>query len=250
MSILCYHAVDPRWESPMAVTPREWAEQARWLARHRTVVPLAEATARLDRRGRLPRGMVALTFDDGFASLYDEMFPVLRRYGLPATVFLVAQTLSAQGRPVDWVDTAPEWPLATLTVDQVLEMQDAGVDFQSHSWAHQDLTTLDDAELRRDLADSRDVLESLLGRPVRQLCYPRGRHDSRVQDAARRTGHTHAYALPERPEPPGDFAIPRVGVHRGNSLRVVRVKDHRAYLPVRTSRAYDAARALRRRLPA
>lgn len=247
MSILCYHAVEDGWRSPMAVPPAAFDGQAAWLTRSRTVLPLADVVDRLDRHGRPPRGVSTLTFDDGFASLYDSAWPLLRRHGLPATVFLVAQTLTPGGQTVDWVDTPPaDRPLVTLTVDQVLEMQESGVDFQSHSWSHRDLTTLEPAELARDLGDSRQLLEDLLGRPVRHLAYPRGRHDARVRDAAGRAGYTHAYALPEHRERPGRYAVPRVGVHYGNSLRVVKAKDDPAYLRVRTSRAWSTARRFRR----
>jgi len=236
MTILCYHSVESGWNSPLAVEPDDFAWQTGWLRQARRVLPLATALDRLDRSGRLPRGEVALTFDDGFAALYDEVLPVLRREQLPATVFLVAQTLTPQGQPVDWVDTPGEKPLETLTLDQVLEMQDAGVDFQSHSWAHLDLTQLSEAECVRDLTESRELLSDLLGRPVTTMAYPRGRHAPHVRRAAARAGYTHAFALPEQAEQPSEYAVPRVGIFHGNSPLTVRVKSARSYLPARTSR--------------
>jgi peptidoglycan/xylan/chitin deacetylase (PgdA/CDA1 family) len=235
MTILCYHSVEPDWESPLAVEPDAFASQAAWLRRRRRVLPVAEALQRLDARGRLPRGETVLTFDDGFAGVFDHAFPVLLRHRLPATMFLVAQTLTAEGRPVDWVRTPPGKPLRTLTRDQVLEMQDAGVDFQSHSWAHHDLIDLTVAECVRDLRESRELLSELLGRPVRLLAYPRGLHDSRVRDAAARAGYTHAFALPERAEQVDAYAIPRVGIYRGNGPLTVRIKAARPYARLRAS---------------
>jgi peptidoglycan/xylan/chitin deacetylase (PgdA/CDA1 family) len=236
----------------MAVEPEAFAAHAAWLGRHRQVLPLPAALPRLDRTGRLPRGTAALTFDDGFAALREHVLPVLLRERLPATVFLVAQTLTPGGRPVDWVDTPGTEPLRTLTLDQVLEMQDAGVAFQSHSWAHSDLTALSEEACERDLRDSRELLSDLLGRPVTLLAYPRGRHSNRVHRSAERAGYTHAFTLPDRPERPGPYAIPRVGLHRGNGPWVLRVKAARPYLPLRTSgrtarvasRATRAVRAL------
>jgi peptidoglycan/xylan/chitin deacetylase (PgdA/CDA1 family) len=244
MTILCYHSVHPRWNSPLAVEPGAFVQQASWLRAHRRVLPLREALPRLDATGRLPRGEAVLTFDDGFADNHSEVLPVLVRERLPATVFLVAQTLTPGGRPVDWVHTAGTEPLRTLTVDQVLEMQDAGVDFQSHSWAHRDLPELTYAECVRDLTDSREFLSDLLGRPVTVLAYPRGLHDRKVREAAEAAGYTHALALPEQAEEVGPYAVPRVGVYRGNSLRTVRVKASRPYLRLRHSEAL--ARGTRR----
>ena len=237
MTILCYHSVQPGWNSPLAVEPDVFAWQAAWLRRKRQVLPLSEALPRLDASGRLPRGEAVLTFDDGFAALHEHALPVLTREKLPATVFLVAQTLTPAGQPVDWVDTAGTEKLSTLTVEQVLEMQDAGVDFQSHSWAHRDLTRLSEAECVRDLRESRELLSDLLRRPVTLLAYPRGRHAPHVRRAAALAGYSHAFALPQRTEEPEDYAVPRVGIFHGNGPLTMRIKSARGYLPVRTSPA-------------
>ena len=241
MTILCYHGVQTGWESPMCMDPGAFAEHAEWLVRHTTVVPLHSAIEALGPDGRLPRGTTALTFDDGFSGLHANRTPVLSRLGIPATVFLVAETLTEAGRPVDWVDTPPPYPLATLTLDQVRDMQAAGVRFESHSYSHLDLTQLSFEECVEDLTRSRELLESLLGHQVRLLAYPRGRHDAAVRKAAERAGYSHAFTLPEGPETPGPFAIPRVGIHRGNGVSHLRLKTARPYLRVRTGRGYRAA---------
>jgi peptidoglycan/xylan/chitin deacetylase (PgdA/CDA1 family) len=202
------------------------------------VVPLQEGVGRLDRAGRLPRGTAALTFDDGFSSLYDHAVPVLARYRLPATVFLVAQTLTPSGQRVDWVDTPPRDELSTLSLEQVREMQEMGVSFESHSYSHADLTRLTFDECVRDLRESRELLETLLGGPVRLLAYPRGRHNEAVRSAARRAGYSHAFSLPETREPVGPYSVPRVGLFHGNGVRALRVKTARPYLAVRTAPAY------------
>lgn len=246
MSILCYHAVEPGWNAALAVPPARFLEHCLWLSRHKVVLPVDEAISRMTRRGLLPRGCTALTFDDGFQSLHEHAFPVLLRHRLPATVFLVAETLTPGGKAVDWVDDPPPYPMRTLTAEQVVEMQEAGVRFESHSQAHVDLTTLGFDECVRDLRTSRELLESVLGHAVRLLAYPRGRHDDRVRAAAERAGYTHALALPEGPEPVGPFSIPRVGVNHGNTTAHLRIKTSRPYLPLRTGHVYQTARAVRR----
>ena len=234
MTILCYHAVQPGWTAPMSMDPAGFAEHGAWLARRRTVVPLREALPRLDRTGRLPAGQVVLTFDDGFSTVHDHALPVLTRHRLPATVFLVAQTLTDSGKEVDWVDHPPAARLTTLDLEQVRELQRAGVAFESHSWSHRDLTGLTFEDCVRDLRDSRELLESLLGHPVRLLAYPRGRHNDAVRAAAQRAGYTHAFTLPDRREPVGPYSLPRVGVYHGNGVGHLRIKSARPYLPLRT----------------
>lgn len=240
MTILCYHSIDPNWESPLAVTPEAFAEHCAWLARSRRMLDMDTAAVQMDASGSLPRGAGVITFDDGFAPVFELALPVLKRHRIPATVFLVAGTLTGSGHPVDWVDDPPAEPLRTLTRDQVLEMRAAGILFGSHSHAHRDLTSLGDEECERDLRESREVLEDLLGGPVRYLAYPRGRHDDRVRGAAARAGFTHGFALPESREPAGPLAIPRVGVFRRNGMLTLRAKTSRWYLGVRTGRVLPA----------
>ena len=88
----------------------------------------------------------------------------------------------------------------------------------------------------RDLRRSREFLEDLLKTPVPFLAYPRGLHDDGVRRAARLAGYSHAFALPEGPERVDEYAVPRVGIHRGNGTRTLAVKSHRRYLDVRHSR--------------
>lgn len=229
----------------MAVAPGSFAEQMTWLARRRLVVDLAPGVGLLDGAGRLPRGMAAVTFDDGFASVYEHALPILARLHLPATVFLVAETLTDSGRPVDWVDDPPAGRrLRALTPDRVLEMAEAGVRFGSHGHSHRDLTDLTDAECERELRESRDVLEALLEAPVPFLAYPRGQHDERVRQLAARAGYTNAFTLPEGPEPTGPFSIGRVGIYRADGPARFRIKVARWFLAVRLSPFLRARRRL------
>ena len=238
MTILCYHAVDPDWDSPLAVHPHDFEDQMAWLAANRRVLSLDRAVTRIDGSGRLPRGETAITFDDGFRSVLTHALPALRRHGLPATVFVVAETLTAAGREVDWVDTPPAWPLETLQREELLELQAAGVSVGSHSYSHRILPDLGEDECEGELRASREVLEELVGGAVPFLAYPRGLHDGKVRRAAHAAGFANSFTLPEGPETVGAQAVPRVGVYPGAGTRALRLKTARCYLPLRTGRAY------------
>jgi peptidoglycan/xylan/chitin deacetylase (PgdA/CDA1 family) len=246
MTILCYHSVDPEWSSPLAISPGDFASHCAWLAR-RGVVPLTDA---LPGGGSWWRDAVALTLDDGFAELHEHAFPVLARYRLPATVFVVAATLREPAIGVDWVDDAPPDGLRALSPAQVVEMHHAGIAFGSHSDLHRDLTRLSEDEATRDLRTSRETLEDLLQAPIRFVAYPRGRHDARVRRAAERAGFSHGFTLPERPEPVGPYSIPRVGVYPGNGTWALRAKTRPPYLRLRRSAVFPILRRLSGRGPA
>lgn len=234
MPVLCYHSVHPDWEASLSVRPEHFADQCRWMSRTRTVLPaLRFAEAHVS--GRLRRRTVAITFDDGFADFQQHAIPLLRTLGLPVTMFVVARTLQEAQGGATWLRPKAEVPPATLTVDQVLELQESGVDFGSHSWAHHDLRQLGEAECLRDLRESRELLADILGREVPLLAYPYGLHDSHVRRAAEKAGYRFAFTLPEGPEPQGAHAVPRAGVYRGNSLMALRFKATKWYLRARMS---------------
>ena len=246
MTILCYHAVDPGWHSPLSMTPSAFRSHCEWLARHRAVVDLEEAVGKTDARGRLPSGLCAVTFDDGLASVFEHALPALVDYGLTATVFLVAGTLGPQAQQVDWIDGHPRGFLRTLALGQIEEMASHGVRFGSHSYSHRDLTSLTEDQCFKDLHDSKQLLEDLLGREVPFLAYPRGLHSEEVRKAARRAGFTHAFGTARRRPEPSRWGIPRMGIYTGDGELKLRVKSSRLYASTRTSGTYNALRALAR----
>lgn len=92
-----YHRIDDDRFDPwgLSVSPDLFTRQMEWLARNRTVLPLADF-AELHRGHRLPPDAVALTFDDGYASVAEVAVPVLGTYGLPATIFIPATVIETQ----------------------------------------------------------------------------------------------------------------------------------------------------------
>lgn len=233
MSILCYHEVDPGWKSTLSVTPEAFRAQCAWLAKRR-VVSLDEAAPLAAAKGRLPRGVSSITFDDGFVGVGEHAWPILEQFGLPATVFVVAETMVGD-KPVDWVDGTEPGILQTMTREQVATLAREGMTIGSHSRSHHDLTTLSEAEVLADLVESREILEEVAGGPITHLAYPRGRHNAMVRRAAGKAGYSWGHALPETQEVGGQWAIPRVGVYPGNGMTAMRIKSAPLYARLRTS---------------
>jgi peptidoglycan/xylan/chitin deacetylase (PgdA/CDA1 family) len=92
--ILYYHRVnddnDPFFP---AISTALFEQEMRFLRRHYTVVSLAELLNRL--AGELTEPVVAITFDDGYRDNYHNAFPILQRYGLPATIFLTTGSMDS-----------------------------------------------------------------------------------------------------------------------------------------------------------
>jgi peptidoglycan/xylan/chitin deacetylase (PgdA/CDA1 family) len=223
--ILCYHALSDRWPADLSVRPAAFGRQLERLAgRGYAGVTF---TAAVTQRGRGRR--VAVTFDDGFASVPALAKPVLDRLGWPATLFTVTR-FAAGGTPLSW-DGIAHWgatdharELAGLDWARLGELADAGWEIGSHTVSHPHLTRLDDAALERELRDSREAVEQGIGRGCPAIAYPYGDVDARVVAAARRAGYRTGAALPARWHRPRALEEPRVGVYHPDDLRRFRVK--------------------------
>ena len=91
-------------------------------------------------------GRFTITFDDGWRSAWSRGLPTLREHGLRGNVAVITESVDS-------------WS-AFLTLAQLRELDDAGWSIVSHSVGHRDLTTLTDAELDRQLGESRDWIQA------------------------------------------------------------------------------------------
>jgi peptidoglycan/xylan/chitin deacetylase (PgdA/CDA1 family) len=186
-------------EPGMYVTSATFARHLRYLKRHHDVVGLDALYDWLKRRRRFDRVPCVITFDDGWEDNYRQAFPLLRRHGVAATVFLVTDRVGTTGM-LDW--------------DQVREMEAAGLEFGSHTASHPMLATLDERTMRGELVRSRNRLASEVRRPSRWLCYPKGSYNPLVLEVTR-DYYVGALSTDEGPVARGDdiYRVRRIGVH-------------------------------------
>jgi peptidoglycan/xylan/chitin deacetylase (PgdA/CDA1 family) len=187
-----YHKVDrilPGTRYPgNHVLPEAFEEQLAELKRwNYESITLDRWIAYKEKRAELPRRPIIITFDDGYRSTYHTAWPMLRRYGFGATVFLVAGLI---GKTNAWDVDERQEPL--LNESEILEMHSAGINFGSHTQSHRALTKIPLEEAARELAGSRKMLESLLDRPVTALCYPFAKQNRAVRGLARTAGYDAA----------------------------------------------------------
>jgi peptidoglycan/xylan/chitin deacetylase (PgdA/CDA1 family) len=221
VSVLMYHYFHPENAGTWTVTTPTLSSQLLWLAAHHyTIQPLREVVSGLQSSPAtvIPHA-VAITVDDGEASVYTEMFPLIKRFRIPVTLFVYTSVISSASKFLTW--------------DQLREMVDSGlVDVQSHTLTHpwfqkererrsrDDFCAFLDAELRQ----SREILGKRLGVNADLLAWPYGIHDAELEAAASQAGYVAAFGVKYRPEcATNPFALPRVNIaerHRGNRLGV------------------------------
>ena len=171
VAILLFHRVtDAIPEDGLTVSTARFEQMCRMLRRNFHVVPLSEAYE-LIRSGRpVPPRTVAITFDDSYR---DNLFAarILAEMELPACFFVPTSFLGTQ-RTFEWDRGLKRMP--NLTWDDVREMTRMGFEIGSHTVTHANLGSVSVDQARREICESKTIIENELGRPVRWFAYPFG----------------------------------------------------------------------------
>jgi peptidoglycan/xylan/chitin deacetylase (PgdA/CDA1 family) len=220
------------------ITPSRLENQFRWLSENADCVPLADVLQRCD-SGSRRKPVVALTFDDGFACFRQEVLPLLERYRIPATLFVVTRYVgSGEPYPFDqWGQknrsrtSSIAWrPITWAEIEECLNSSLVSVG--SHSHNHLNALDSSDGQLAEEAGVSRELLLRYLGTEHASLyAYPYG--SSRLGqvrtayiEAVRNAGYRLAVTTDlglVRPATP-QFQIPRVEVHAYDSPRILKAK--------------------------
>ena len=121
-----------------------------------------------------PERSFAITFDDGYRSVYEQAFPVLQRYGWSATVFLAVGTNGNRSES-ERLPSMCERPM--LSWGEIREMQRYGITFGAHTLTHPDLTELSVDRINVEVRDSKGIIEDALSARVSSFAYPFGRYN-------------------------------------------------------------------------
>ncbi len=113
----------------------------------------------------LKRGLVSITFDDGIASQYTKAYPVLTKYNMLATFYLISGSLNTD---------------FFMTTTQAKKLKSSGHELASHTVTHPNLTTLSAADLDRELSKSQKDLKALFGGSFLDFCSPYGLYNDAV----------------------------------------------------------------------
>ena len=167
------------------------------------VLPLEEAIGRLQ-TGTLPRCAACITFDDGYVDNYTNAWPILKKYGMKATLFMIADSIGA-----------PRF----VNAEQLREMNAGGFDVQSHTYSHKDMRKLTYAQVQTELTKSKTILSTLLHKPINYIAYPCGFTNSTVDAETKAAGYRLAVTVTAGNASPdkNPYALPRLAVFEGDN---------------------------------
>ena len=217
-SILLYHRFGPIVHDEMTVRTTTFRSHLDYLKQHGyQIVPLRTVIAHLLGKGPAPPPhSVVITVDDGHASVFTEMLPLVQEYHFPVTLFIYPSAISNASYAMKW--------------DQLATLARTGLfDIQSHTYWHPNFKT----ERKRlspeafqsfvtmQFTKPRAVLKSKLGVDADMLAWPFGIYDDELIAKAREAGYVAAFTLDRRPVTPSErmLALPRYLVLDSDSGR-------------------------------
>ena len=194
--ILAYHRVNDWSEDTLTVHPAVFQRQLEYLSQKYRFVPLSELVAARTKGLKPKDHLAAITFDDGYFDNFSCACPILKEFGFTATFFLTAGYIGTNKfLPRDKKcgniekDRLLNWP-------EVSEMEKTGFTFGSHSLTHANLAFIDPEQARKEIAESKKILEAHLPEPTVFFCYPFGSYSPEVKKIVADTGYQAAFVTP------------------------------------------------------
>lgn len=159
----------------------------------------------------VPERTVVVTFDDGFSDFASNAWPLMKARGLPATLYVTAGLV---GGSSEWLEPMGAGGLPILGAVDIGALSDDGVEIGAHSMTHPQLDAVGRGRAWREILDSKNALEAIVGRPVETFAYPHGYHDRATKKMVADAGYTSAAAVRNALSHAGDdrFALARYTV--------------------------------------
>jgi peptidoglycan/xylan/chitin deacetylase (PgdA/CDA1 family) len=174
----------------MTVTTAAFEAQMKFLKdKGYSVLTMDQLFDFLEFKAQVPKKAVVITIDDGWRSAYDLAFPVLRKYGFPATLFIYTDLITGGKKTLNW--------------ELVAEMSKNGIDIQCHTKTHRNLALLNEKEsfkdyydaVDRELTESARTIKEKLNKDVKYIAYPYGATNHLVISLLKKYGFRGGFSI-------------------------------------------------------
>lgn len=184
--VLCYHQFSAKKsKNRISVSAETFDRQMAYLKDNGySVITLKQFDDFIEYRRRPPKKSVVITIDDGWKTVKSIAYPILKKYGFTAVLFVYTDLIKSKQSSV------------TLSWDDVREMVESGViEVESHTVTHADLTKVGDDQIRKEVADSQKVIKARLGVTSTFLAYPYGNFNDSVVEAMQKSGYKVGFTV-------------------------------------------------------
>ncbi|TGE34159.1 polysaccharide deacetylase family protein [Desulfosporosinus sp. Sb-LF] len=177
--VLYYHSVMQETGNEVRMPPDQFdAQMAYLLAQGYQCITLDQLYQTSAQEDILPAKPFVITFDDGYLDNYTIAYPILKKYGFTATIFMVSSYINGEG---------------FMSWSQLRELDSNGWKIEGHTVNHPYLSKLDAVTMLNELKSSKDFLEKGLGHTVNFFAYPYGDVNDRVALAVKNSGYVMAF---------------------------------------------------------
>jgi peptidoglycan/xylan/chitin deacetylase (PgdA/CDA1 family) len=196
--ILMYHAL-PVETLPglhkVHVSAANFGQQVQWLSDNGYhTITVHEAVTILKEKWACDK-YVVLTFDDGFSSVYNTAYPILKKYGYTATLYLVTDVLNKSDFSTFTGFENPPFGDRPLNTYEINELIAAGWEVGAHSCTHSKHSTLTEQQLQHEIKDSKIILSSALKYDVTSYAFPFGNYTSEALSLIEKSGYNSAVSV-------------------------------------------------------
>lgn len=210
LMVIFYHRIgEPENEDGhLCVSPQNFTKHLQYLLRNFNIISLRELLQYLGKRVYPKQDSVMITFDDGWEDNYTNAFPLLKKYKVPVTIFLVSGSIGKE---------------RMLKEHQIKEMVHREIAFGPqieigvHTHTHPHLSLLNNDEVRREILDSKSKIESIINAPAISFAYPyglKGDFNENTINILKETGFSCAFTAIDNNDviKSSRFLIPRKGI--------------------------------------
>jgi peptidoglycan/xylan/chitin deacetylase (PgdA/CDA1 family) len=201
--VLMYHHISEELgrEECFNVTPCLFEKQIGFLlTKNFKVISLTQLVEYLKENSPLPPKSVVITFDDGYKNNYIYAYPILRKYNIPATIFLTTGFVNGSVKATSFSGTyekifseCPQEGLP-LSWEEIREMSENGIYFGAHTVSHPRLTKIPLEKAREEIELSKREIEEKLGKEVKCFAYPYGDYNEKIIELVKEAGFSCAAA--------------------------------------------------------
>jgi peptidoglycan/xylan/chitin deacetylase (PgdA/CDA1 family) len=211
--ILTYHCIGYEKNNGLKVPEQQFKQQMKYIKDNGyATITLDELSKFMLENKPIPQKSVVITFDDGYVDNYQYAYPILKEFNLKATVFVISKTIDKRK--------------GYMTSNQLKELQSNGIDIQSHTLDHEELTTLSYEKQLTTLKESKKILENLLGKKVNYIAYPYAKYNDNTIKAAKDAGYVMGFILGGKVATKNDgiYTLHRICVIPSDSMDVLRAR--------------------------